>query len=513
MRSTEGMVALCGSLLRDEPLSGKVREFGRTIAKLPIDERHYWIGTFYTLMVPAKVRREQAAYFTPPHLAHAVIDLVKEAGFDLHSHDILDPAAGGAAFLSTIAGQMLEAGEKPRDIVYRLNGIEIDPGLARISEMLIAERLGGLFDRSVLAVADALSIRPLAAYDLVIANPPYGRISPDLAGEHWRKIAHSGHINKYAVFTDLCFRVTKPHGLIALVIPSSFRAGPLYDRLRSYVRKRGQVLAIGSVESRDGVFIDVAQDVSVLLVRKGEPHVASVPVAFPIIGATGKGVEAQLQVLPVQPDLAWPTPMADEDAVGGATLSDYGVTARAGYFVWNRERHRLTDVPVDGAYPLIWAKNVKQGTACVPAGKTGQASDFVRFQADSQAIVRQPAAVMQRTTNEKQPRRLVAAMVSSSVVETWGGFVTENHTIVLKSDDLAMLSLAVTLLNTKSADERYRRVSGTAAVSVKLLRELDLPRPEVFRSALANAGGNAEVAAERAYAEGAKTGFGKVRHA
>jgi len=321
MRSTEDMVALCSGLLHCGPLPEKVREFGLSIAKLPIDQRHYWIGTFYTLMLPSKVRRDQATYFTPPHLAHAVLDLAIDAGFDLRSHDVLDPAAGGAAFLSTIAGRMLEAREEPGDIVYRLNGIEIDPGLARISEMLIEERLGGRFDRSVLAVGDALSMRPLAAYDLVIANPPYGRISPARAGEHWREIAHSGHINKYAVFTDLCFRVAKPHGLIALVIPSSFRAGPLYDRLRAYVRKRGQVLVIGSVNSRDGVFIDVAQDVSVLLVRKGNPHDARIPVAFPAIGTPGKGSEVRHHMLPPQPEHPWPTPMADEGLVGGATLS------------------------------------------------------------------------------------------------------------------------------------------------------------------------------------------------
>ena len=115
--------------------------------------------------------------------------------------------------------------------------------------------------------------------------------------------------------------------------------------------------------------------------------------------------------------------------------------------------------------------------------------------------MRTPAAVLQRTTNDKQPRRLVVAVVNTNVIRKWGGFVAENHIIVLRGQKVANLKLAVALLNTKAVDERYRRVSGTAAVSVTLLRSLDLPSPERFKTALERAGGDAESAAASAYAD------------
>lgn len=34
------------------------------IGHMSVDERHYWIGTLYILMLPNKVRRSQATYFT-----------------------------------------------------------------------------------------------------------------------------------------------------------------------------------------------------------------------------------------------------------------------------------------------------------------------------------------------------------------------------------------------------------------------------------------------------------------
>lgn len=491
----------CLDLLSETGANTNLDMFRKVLHTLPADERHYWIGTLYTLLLPANVRRSQATYFTPPIVADVVIDLAIDAGFDLVTDTVLDPAAGGAAFLSTMAGRMKTAGLNAEEVAYRLNGIEIDAGLATLSSRLIAERLGSPLPRDVILTGDALSVMIPASYGLVIANPPYGRMTMDeLRGKAWGEIAHSGHINKYALFTELCLRQARPGGIVALVIPSSFRAGPLYDRMRKFIRARAEVLTVGSIAGRDGVFIDVAQDISVLVMRKGKPHNPAAPVRFPILGQMPSPSSVVEQILPVEPGEAWPLPAVDQSLVGGATLADYGVTVRAGYFVWNRETERLVSKLSRNqrGYPLIWAKNVRPRELCKPAGKTGTGIDFVTFPDDSTAIITGAAAVMQRTTNDKQPRRLVAALVDPAVSVKWGGFVTENHTIVLTGEDPARLKLAVDLLNTAAVDNRYRRVSGTAAVSVTLLRKLDLPAPAVFSAALKESG-DAEVAAAVAY--------------
>lgn len=497
----QARVEICLDLLADigEP---SLDVFRRALRALPVDERHYWVGTLYTLLLPTKVRRSQATYFTPPTVADAVVDLAIEAGFDIQADTVLDPAAGGAAFLSTLAGRMAIAGLNPNEVAYRLNGIEIDTGLATLSGRLIAERLGSPLHREVIINGDALQVTIPASYGLVIANPPYGRVGLDeVSGMGWRKVAHGGHVNKYALFAELCFRHAKPGGIVALVIPSSFRAGPLYDRMRAFIRSQAEVLAVGSIPGRDGVFIDVAQDISVLIARKGKSHDATAAVRFPVVGAVPSAARVTEQTLPSEAGDAWPLPAIDPTLVGGSTLADYGVTARAGYFVWNREKGRLVAKlrRRQRGYPLIWAKNVRPGTTCLPSGKKNAGTDFVTFTEDSTAIVTSAAAVMQRTTNDKQPRRLVAAMVDPSVKSKWGGFVSENHTIVLTADDPEMLDLAVKLLNTAAVDQRYRRVSGTAAVSVTLLRQLDLPSPAAFADALEEADGDCEAAASVAY--------------
>lgn len=479
--------------------AGPFDELNRRLSKLLVSERHYWIGTIYTLLLSPEQRRSQAAYFTPPYLAEAVIDLAMAHGLNLATDDVLDPAAGGAAFLSLLAKRMVAEDLRPADIAYRLNGVDIDPCLADISEALIAEQLGGYSERRIVKVGDSLRAVPLASYNLVIANPPYGRVRPsELQDHHWAKVAHSGHINKYAVFTEFCLRVAKPDGLVALVIPSSFRGGPLYDKMRSFIASQGQVLAIGSVANRKDVFADVAQDVSVLLIRKGEPHKRASTVKFPQFTSAGMTQREPPGKLPDDVSRPWLKPSDVNAKRGGATIADYGVRARAGYFVWNREQEKLAPEGSPNTYPLIWAHNIRPGIPCVPAGRGDSDIGFVQVPEGSQAVVTSPAVIIQRTTNNNQPRRIIAAAIDPSVVSRWKGFISENHTIVLSGEDFESIVLLEKLLNTRSVDERYRAVSGSANVSVTLLRELDLPTPEAFRAAL-EAHGNAEIAARQAY--------------
>lgn len=120
--SLETLAGMCLDLLSKVGADERLDGLRRALHALPIDERHYWVGTLYTLMLPSEVRRSQAAYFTPPPVADAVVKMAIATGFDLARDDVLDPAAGGAAFLSTLAGRMSIAALPPREVSHRLNG-------------------------------------------------------------------------------------------------------------------------------------------------------------------------------------------------------------------------------------------------------------------------------------------------------------------------------------------------------------------------------------------------------
>lgn len=505
-------LALALSLLErsDQP-----PRFGRPTAslrielnKLDVDDRHYWISTFYTLLMSAAVRREKATYFTPPAIVRHLIGQAEKADLDLRKANVIDPAAGGAAFVSSLAGRMTELGCEPKDIRARISGIEIDPHLAILGEALVRDRLNAsrsAAKRRLIRIGDSLAGCKVAEYDAVFVNPPYGRIlglGNEIPAE-WSAFSAPGHVNRYALFMDLAFRMTKPGGLVATVTPSSFISGALFGRLRENIRSRADVLRIDVLERKD-VFHDVQQDACVSIFRvKGSSRAVTKTFA-PKVGRLDRnwkfaenGVVTTGNDLPTAPWILPGDDSAFESCLG--RLSDYGVDPKAGYFVWNREPDRLQSGKKSGnAFPLFWGTNIKPGRPCLPRSKDGRGVDFVLFEKIHSGVIRKPSVLLQRTTNSRQARRLVAAVVPRKVVQKYKGYVGENHTIALIPCRRANLSLLSMLLNSDAVDKRFRRVGGTSSISIAALRNLPLPTPRHLRSALKRTD-DFEAAVELAY--------------
>ena len=236
------------------------------LSNLQVDDRHYWISTFYTLLMEASERREKAIYFTPPAIVGHLIRQAEAEGLDLSRDVVVDLAAGGAAFVSSLAGRMAQLGCANKDIQKRLRGFEIDRHLAELGEALVCERLRQPYRKNarakLLRVADFLNLdhSQQSVYDAVFVNPPYGRL---LGLDHpvpadWSSVSAPGHINKYALFIGLALRLVKTGGLVAAVCPSSYIAGPLFGPLRRHIRATAEALRIDVLERKD-VFHDVTQ--------------------------------------------------------------------------------------------------------------------------------------------------------------------------------------------------------------------------------------------------------------
>jgi adenine-specific DNA-methyltransferase len=523
-------LALARSLL--DGGAGVSPRFGRSttalaaeLAKLDVDDRHYWVSTFYTLLMSTSLRREKATYFTPPPIVRHLISQAEKAGLDLKTARVIDPAAGGAAFVSSLAGRMTELGCSVEDIRSRISGIEIDRHLAVLGEVLVCDRLGETYANNgtteLVRIGDSLAVNEAANYDAVFVNPPYGRIL-GLSGSvspEWLAFSAPGHFNKYALFIDLAFRMAKPGGLVATVSPSSFVSGPLFERLRASIRTRAEVVRIDVLERKD-VFHDVQQDACVSIFRmrdavSGNPE--SFAPKFGRIDRNWKFTDCGVVTASSEATNApWIFP-GQEGHDGGAferctaRLANYGVNPKAGYFVWNREQHRLQRGKKTGtAFPLFWAQNVKPGKPCCPTSKTGPGVDFVTFDPIHAGIIRRPSIILQRTTNSKQPRRLVAAAIPRKVLKKYKGFVSENHTILLIPEGRANLSLLCRLLNSEAVDRRFRRVGGTSNVSIASLRNLPLPAPKHLRRAIKKTD-DFEEAVELAYEmSGAAAALSKV---
>jgi adenine-specific DNA-methyltransferase len=522
-------LSVCEAIINNQLFDRTVHEF---FSGLPQEEKHYWLSSLYALLMPGDRRRQLAAYFTPPHLVDYAIDLLVDAGVKLGTHRILDPASGGAAFLVPLAIRIAKAarrrGATAQEILETvrrtLSGIEIDANLAKLSRVLLADCLTSEANKTGLPIfdnitrADTLKLDiPANEFDAVIGNPPYGRVfRPTKAlQEQFASVIASGYVNLYSLFIAQSIRSVRPGGVVCLIVPTSFIGGPNFAALRKYILQQTRVIRIDPIDKRTDVFLDVMYDLCVLVLEKRNGNKSIERAVSSLVLADQPPRQLGRIDLPKFPEeRVWALPNGQDDSLfqsGLRTLADYGYVTKTGYFVWNREkgRYRTGKTLRKTEVPLFWAHNIKPNRNCNPShSKVGGKTGFVTIEVGNPAIINSDAVVLQRTSNRRQERRLVAGVIRQRDVPGRRGYVTENHTILLLPDATRKrripLSQLCRLLNSAAVDARFRRISGTVSVSTKALRVLPLPDPVKLRAAFAEPGTDDE-RVEKAYAQSVLT--------
>lgn len=476
---------------------GLAAAIGREAARLPLREGCHFLTSLYTTMLPGGQRSLLGAFYTPPALTRRLLDLATEDGLDWSTARVLDPASGGGAILLEAAARMRHAldGSEPAfvlaQIATRLTGFEIDPAAAWLSQAALDIFLSdlGRNGRDIplcVRVCDALDETPSERFDLVVGNPPYGRVT--LTPAHRRRYARSlyGHANLYGVFTDIALRWTRPGGLIAYLTPTSVLGGQYYSALRRLLASEAPPVAIDFVHARRGVFEDVLQETMLAVYRKGsgsrkfQVHYLQIAderdaqlvrngrVAFPVdAAAPWLAPREPAQAALVKAVQALP-----------ARLSDWGYRVSTGPLVWNRFKARMRDYAEGGTYPLIWAEAVTaDGRFLHRADKKNHASFFKTERSDGWLVVDRSCVLVQRTTAKEQHRRLIAAELPQAFIEAHGGVVVENHLNMVRADGEVAVSPAVVaaVLNSDVVDQVFRCISGSVAVSAFELEAIPLP--------------------------------------
>ncbi|MGH7088770.1 MAG: HsdM family class I SAM-dependent methyltransferase, partial [Stellaceae bacterium] len=463
------------------------------------------IGVLYTATMPDKLRAELGAYYTPPALCERLLDMASEAGADWRSARVLDPSCGGGAFLAPVALRMTRCVEECspkialKNILHRLRGFEVDPFAAWMSQVFLEVTLAHLCRAAgtrlpaVVDVCDSLSREPDGdGFDLVVANPPYGRttLSAELREKYRRGLF--GHANLYGVFTDLALRFTRAGGVIAYVTPTSFLAGEYFKALRSLLGREAPPTSIDFILERKGVFADVLQETMLAAYRRGgKPRAGQVHFISQAPNGCIIAIAAGSFCLPKTPEEPWLVPRAKAHSklVRGAQalpyrLADYGYRVSTGPLVWNRHKRSLRDHPGEGRYPLIWAESVcADGTFEFRAQKRNHKPYFEPLPSEAWVVTDFPCVLLQRTTAKEQSRRLIAAEMPSSFIAKHGAVVVENHLNMIRpvngTPSVSPTALAV-FLSTAIVDALFRCINGSVAVSAYEMEALPLPSPDAM---------------------------------
>lgn len=483
-------------------LSSTARQLAASIgieaATLPVLEGCHFLTSLYTTLLPGGDRSRLGAFYTPPALTKRLLDLASEGGVNWSSARILDPASGGGAFLLEAASRIRNSlkGSEPAFVLAqlgnRLSGFELDPYAASLSQMALEIYLSDLSKSSGRAiptfvkVCNTLEEMPSETFDLVVGNPPYGRVTLNSAQRSQYARGLYGHANLYGIFTDIALRWTKPGGVIAYLTPTSMLGGQYYSALRQLLADEAPPISIDFVHARKGVFEDVLQETLLALYKKGgdkqrfQVHYLNVD----------SELEARLTkngkvALPRDLSAPWLAPRHPShiDLITAAEalpsrLADWGYEVSTGPLVWNRFKSQMRDKTSRNVYPLIWAEAVTaDGQFIFRAEKRNHAPFFKPESGDSWLVVDKSCVLVQRTTAKEQPRRLIATELPQKFIDLHRGVVVENHLNMVRARHEPKVSPAVVaaILNSDIIDQVFRCISGSVAVSAFELESIPLP--------------------------------------
>lgn len=501
-----------------------VIQFLSILRRQPFLEAAYCLSTVYALLRGDSYRKSLAMFFTPPPLTERLLCDLEMHGVQFDKNNFFDPACGGAAFLAPIAIRMkallksqgASSKEILKHIEEKLSGADLDVTLCALSrqflKMALCEEIRDARREPSFRISIGNSLRDIEALygtiDVLVCNPPYRKTTKREVNSYRRNFGEviEAQPNMYGLFIALSIKLLKQTGICALVTPTSFLSGQYFSKLRGFLMKEAQVLSIGIVGDRSGVFIDVLQETALTLLRRtNSSHASQTVASVSVVSRDGKYVDVGLCVLP-NSGASWPIPRAETDvlllrkaAASKYRFKDYGYAIRIGAFVWNRDerpvymsaaevKHRKAKTAV----PLLWSSDIKSGGILRFDGMRKENGEpcFVNLGGKThRSIVRRASVLLQRVTSNDQSRRLVAAAVPQVLFGDYGGFVGENHTVILEQiADRPMLTTRqmAELLSTRLIDRCFRCISGATNVSVFELSQLPLPDPVQLKRFLAS---------------------------
>jgi adenine-specific DNA-methyltransferase len=462
---------------------------------------------------PKAQRKSNGLYLTSPRVAAFMAAQVNLCQAFVR---ILDPAAGSGTLLCAIVERLASIGGRLREM--ELTAYEIDPDL-RAALMAVLENLkrwaatrritinfrieGRDF---LLAHAHALGTTgdlfiPAAAkpFDLVIANPPYFKISKsDPRARSAATVVH-GQPNIYALFMAAGAGLLRDGGHFLFIIPRSFTSGPYFRLFREKffeaVRPTG-VHVFGS--RRDAFERDEVLQENIILRGVRESGWQSHDGRSQLEISTSKGT-ADLDE-PVRRSLSLgeafcrsrndrvlrlPILKVEDDAVGlveswTGSLHQYGMNISTGPVVPFRATEFLSEVgnPSESHLPLLWMSHVHAMEVSFPTGLRKPQYIDRRAGEKSLLLPNRNYVLLRRFSAKEEARRLVAAPWLKRA-RPYPLLGIENHLNYIhrpggELDEDEAFGLAA-VLNSELLDTYFRVSSGNTQVSATELRAMPLP--------------------------------------
>lgn len=435
-------------------------------------------------------QKKLGQFFTPAPAAGLIASLL-----DLDALSgtvrVLDPGAGAGSLTAALVQRIHD--ERP-DLAVHVVAVETDPSLLPVLEQTLADcaDLAGVTTELVAAdyITASTGLKPdprlLGPFDLVVMNPPYGKLARTV--EHRKALASTivDVPNLYAAFWALGVAAARTNGQVVAIVPRSWANGTYFTAFRRWLLDVLRLDTLHVFESRSTVFADtgVLQENVIVSGTVGGPRRSAVTLSASVGHAddvVSKRVPAEAVLQPGDPNLfvRFTDGAAAVPEAARYSLADLGLSVSTGKVIDFRNRELLATEPESGTVPLVWPGNVRDGLVLHP--REIRKPQWLRADSpEARRLLLPPGAyvVIKRFSAKEERRRVVAAVWDSPSVRP--GF--ENHLNYLHADGQPLpVELARGLsvwLNSTALDELFRTFSGHTQVNAGDLRTLPFPGRE-----------------------------------
>lgn len=280
-----------------------------------------------------------------------------------------------------------------------LNGVEID---AIEYHSKIYDSIKGLtFKNNVkLYHEDFLGYKPGFLYDLVIGNPPYFVCKKSDIPSEYDEYIH-GRPNIFGAFILHSIALTKPCGIVALVIPRSFMNSLYYSKIRNYIKATCSIIKIDDYGLLND-FIDTEQSTFGLVLQKNAAETAPVECNYSLSFNNNFIFTNNSQEL-------------REIFDGATTIEKMGLKVRTGQIVWNEVKGELTDNNTETV--LIYNTNItKDNKLELKKFKNAEKGQYITREGRAD-----PVLVVNRGNGNS------AYKLNYAVINESSSFLVENH--------------------------------------------------------------------------------------
>lgn len=449
-------------------------------------------------------RAELGQYFTPAPIASLLADMFEPPQGHVR---VLDPGAGvGSLSAALVERAVSERWQSSLDVT----AVEVDHRLLDSLEATLADCCDAMPDvqgravqRDFLTwaatyVAPDVFQQESQQFDLVIMNPPYGKLRTASATHERLRRLGVRTSNLYSAFVWLASRLLAPGGQLVAITPRSFCNGSYFRSFRQALLDDCALRDIHVFESRDTAFRDGAvlqENIVFRIVRAAYRP----PVRIAVSSGSGLDeprqheVSADSVVHPTDPRLFIRIPedpasvrLAEHLGSLPQTLAGLGITASTGRVVDFRSREHLRDDCDGDAIPLIYPGHLRRGRINWPGDSKSKPSAIAASPATENMFLPSGDYVLVKRFSSKEERRRVVAAVLEPADLPSDIVAMENHVNVLHVSNRGMeRDLAWGLaayLNSTAVDLFFRQFNGHTQVNAADLDSLRYPDVQSLRA-------------------------------